>query len=75
MVNALINENYSISVDIDKYQSVLEHALSKVDFSIGTDIYMLPSNLNLSIEKTPLYNNKILISNTDMKTRSHRNTD
>ena len=75
MVNALINENYSISVDIDKYQSVLEHALSKVDFSIGTDIYMLPSNLNLSIEKTPLYNNKTLISNTDMKTRSHRNTD
>ena len=75
MVNALINENYSISVDIDKYQSVLEHALSKVDFSIGTDIYMLPSNLNLSIEKTRLYNNKILISNTDMKTRSHRNID
>ena len=75
MVNALINENYSISVDTDRYQSVLEHALSKVDFSIGIDIYMLPSNLNLSIEKAPLYNNKILISNTDMKTRSHRNID
>ena len=29
---ALINEDYSISADIDKCQGVLEHALSKVDF-------------------------------------------
>ena len=31
---ALVNEDYSISVDIDSYQGVLEHALSKVDFSV-----------------------------------------
>ena len=31
---------------------VLEHALSKVDFSVGTGIYMLPSNLSLNIGKT-----------------------
>ena len=48
----LINEDYSICTDIKKYQQVLEHALSKVDFSVGLGIYMLPSNLNLSIEKT-----------------------
>ena len=35
--------------------------------SVGIDIYMLPSNLNLSIGKTKGYNNKILVSNTDMK--------
>ena len=29
----LINENYSIGTDIERYQGVLEHALSKVDFS------------------------------------------
>ena len=69
---ALINEDYSIVIDIRRYQGVLEHAVSKVDFSVGTDIYMLPSDLNLNIEKTKGYNNKILVSNTDMKIGSNR---
>ena len=69
---ALINEDYSISIDIERYQRVLEHALSKADFSVGMGIYMLPSNLNLNIGKTKGYNNKILVSNTDMKTGSSR---
>ena len=66
---ALINEDYSIGTDIERYQGVLEHALSKVDFSMGTGIYiyMLPRDLNLSIGKTKRYNNKILVSNTNMK--------
>ena len=68
----LINEDYSIGTDIERYQGVLEHALSKVDFSVGIGIYMLPSNLNLSIGKTKGYNNKILVSNTDMKIGSDR---
>ena len=42
----LINEDYSIGIDTERYQGMLEHALSKVDFSVGTGIYMLPSNLN-----------------------------
>ena len=67
---SLINED--LSIDIKKYQGVLEHALSKVDFSVGIGIYMLPSNLNLSIGKTKGYNNKILVSNTDMKIGSNR---
>ena len=29
---ALINEDYSTGIDIEKYQGGLEHALSKVDF-------------------------------------------
>ena len=65
---ALINEDdYSIANDISQYQGVLEHVLSKVDFSVGMGIYMLPSNLNLNIGKKKGYNNKILVSNTDMK--------
>ena len=68
----LINEDYSIGIDIERYQGVLEHALSKVDLSVGTDIYMLPSNLNLNIGKTEGYNNKILVSNTDMKIGSNK---
>ena len=62
-----------LSIDAEKYQRVLEHALSKVDFSVGVAIYMLPSNLNLNIGKKEGYNNKILVSNTGMKTGSNRN--
>ena len=66
-LKTLINEDYSISADTDRHQSVPEYALSKVDFSSGTDIYILPSNLNLNIGKTVVYSNKILISNADIK--------
>ena len=68
----MINEDYSIAIDIERYQWFLEHALSKVDFSVGMGIYMLPSDLNLNIGKTKGYNNKILVSNTDMKIGSNR---
>ena len=67
---SLINED--LSIDIEKYQGVLEHALSKIDFSVGIGIYMLPSNLNLNIGKTKGYNNKILVSNTGMKIGSNK---
>ena len=60
---ALMNEDYSVSIDIERYQGMLQQALSKVDFSVGTDIYILSSDLNLSIGRTKGYNNKILASN------------
>ena len=47
--------------------------LSKVDFSVGTDIYMLPSDSNFHLRKTKRYNNKISVSNKDMKFGSNRN--
>ena len=68
----LTNEDYSIAINIKRYQGVLEHALSKVDFSVGMGVYILPSNLNLSIGNTKGYNDKILVSNTDMKTGSNK---
>ena len=73
MFKALINEDYSTGIDIERYQEVLEHVLSKVDFSVGIGIDMLPNNLNLSIGKMKVYNNKILVSNIDMKIGSNRN--
>ena len=69
---ALIKEDYSIGIDIEKYQGVLEHALSKVDFSVGIGIYMLPSKLNLNIGKTKGYNNETLVSSTGMNIVSNR---
>lgn len=38
----LINENYSVGLDIERYQSILEHVISKEVISIDTDIYVLP---------------------------------
>ena len=67
-----MNEEYSSGIDIESYQRVLGHALSKVDFSVGTSIYMLSSDLNLSMGKTKGYNNKILVRNTDMKIDPNR---
>ena len=51
----------------------LELPISKVDFLICTGIYMLPSNLNLNLRKVAEYNNKILVSNIDMKISSFIN--
>ena len=67
---SLINED--LSIDIKKYQGVLEHALSKVDFSVGIGIYMLPSKLNLAIGKKEGYNSKIIVNNTGMKIGSNK---
>ena len=60
MLKALIKEDYYIGIDIERHQGVLEHALSKVDFSVGIGIYMFPSNLNLNIGKMKGYNNKFI---------------
>ena len=74
-VKAVVNDDYSIGIDIERYQGILEHALSKVDFSVGIGIHMLPSNLNLNIGKMKGNNNEILVNNTDMKTGSNRDTN
>ena len=63
----LLKSDYSIADDIARYQGVLEHAMSKVDFSVGAGIYMLPSNMNLNINKTQGFNNNILISESSYK--------
>ena len=68
----IINEDYSIGIDIERYHCVLGHALSKVDFSVGIGIHMLPSNINLCIGKTKGYKNKILERKTVMKIGSNR---
>ena len=72
MFKTLINKDYSIVIDIERYQGALEHALSEVDFSVGRGIFMLPSNLNLKIGNKKRYSNKILVNNTGMKIGSNR---
>ena len=56
-----MNHRVDIREDIKRYQDTLSYASSLVDYSMGQNIYMLPSDMNLKI-KTVGYNNKILVS-------------
>ena len=59
----IVNRRVNIQEDIKHYQDTLSYASSKVDYSVGENIYMLPSDMNLKIKTgTVRYNNKILIS-------------
>ena len=52
-----------ISEDIKRYQDTLSYTSSKVDYSVGQNIYVLPSNIDLKVRwGTVRYNNKILVS-------------
>ena len=61
----IVNRRVNIQEDIKRYQDTLmiSYASSKVDYSLGEKIYMLPSNMDLKIRSgTVGYNNKILVS-------------
>ena len=60
----IVNRKVDVREDIKRYQEdTLSYASSKIDYSVGQNIYMLPSNLKLKIKTgTVGYNNKILIS-------------
>ena len=49
------------------FQKVLQYTRSKVDFVIGEKMYMIPSDMNLRIQKIKNYNNKILESKSYFK--------
>ena len=59
----VVNQRVDIREDIKHYQDTLSYPSSKVDYSMGQNIYMLPSDMNLKIRSGTIgYNNKILIS-------------
>ena len=59
----VVNRRVDIRKDIKRYQDTLSYALSKVDYSVGEHLYMLPSDMTLKIRPgTVGYNNKILVS-------------
>ena len=63
----VVNRRVDIQQDIKRYQDMLNYASSKVDYSVGQGIYMLPSNMDLNIKSgVARYNNKILISDTNL---------
>ena len=59
----VVNRKVDIQEDVKRYQETLSYASSKVDYSVGENLFMLPSNMELRIRSgTVGYNNKILVS-------------
>ena len=60
----IVNRRVDIREDIKCYQDTLSYASSKVDYSVGEHLYMLPCDMTLKIRSgTVGNNNKILVSN------------
>ena len=64
---SIINRRVDIPEDKQRFQKALQYARSKVVYSIGEGMYMLPSDMNLWIGKVKNYNNKILTSKPGFK--------
>ena len=45
----VVNRRVNIQEDIKHYQETLSYASSKVDYSVGENLFMLPSNMQLRI--------------------------
>ena len=59
----IVNRKVDVREDIKRYQNTLSYTSSKVDYSVGEHLYMLPSDMTLKIRLgTVGYNNKILVS-------------
>ena len=60
----IVNRRVDHQADIKRYQDTLNYASSKFDYSVGEELYMLPSDINLRIKHGVAgYNNEILVSN------------
>ena len=59
----VVNRKVNIQEDAKRYQETLSYASSKVDYSVGENLFMLPTNMELRIRsRTVGYNNQILVS-------------
>ena len=65
-VEAKIYSADDLSKSITQYQEVLQYARSKLDYVIGGELYMLPSDMDLRIGTIEGYNNEIMVATDDM---------
>ena len=66
-VEDVINSEVDLPSSIERYQSTLKYARSKVDFVVGLDLYMIPSDIDLYIGTINGYNNLITIATDDLQ--------
>ena len=71
-----MNRRVDIREGIKHYQDTLSYASSKVDYSMGQNIYMLPSDMNLKIRLGIVgYNNKTLVSDEKFSLGKNENVN
>ena len=56
----------SIPDSIEQYQNAINNFFSKLDFAIGSGLYMIPSDLVIKKDNLDNYNNNILIASDNM---------
>ena len=61
-----ISANLTIPDSIVRYQNAINNSHSKLDFAIGSGLYMMPSDLVMKIGSLDDYNNNILIASDNM---------
>ena len=66
-VEDVINSEVDLPSSIERYQLVLQYARSKVDFVVGSGLYMIPSDMDLYIGTINGYNNLITIATDDLQ--------
>ena len=72
----IVNRRVNIQEDIKRYQDTLSYASSKVDYSVGRNLFMLPSNMKLKIKTgTVRCNNKILVSSGNFSLEKNENVN
>ena len=72
----IVNGRVDIWEDIKHYQDTLSYSSSKVDYSIGENLYMLPGDMKLKIRSgTVGYNNKILVSDGNFSLGKNENVN
>ena len=68
----VVNQKVDIQEDVKRYQETLSYASSKVDHSVGKNLFMLPSDMELRIRSgTVGYNNKIIVSERKFNLRKN----
>jgi len=72
-ISAAIEQAEETSVT--KYQSVLQYARGKLDFVVGEQLYMCPSDMTLTLLSAHIsgYNNEILVATKDMSPGQNNN--
>lgn len=65
-IQARIDHEVDPPTSVATYQDVLHYARSKLDFALGSSLYMAPSDMELKIGQIENYNNEIVIAKDDM---------
>ena len=71
----VVNHRVDIREDIKHYQDTLSYESRKVDYSMGQNIYMLPSDMNLKIRSGTVGYNKILVSDEKFSLEKNENVN